>query len=86
MLTKDYLINQANYIKETYGEDTVATLFADDVLKYLAVPAWGIDSTTSFGTYSQPLIAEPIAKFSHMKVEDLKLVPKDEDDKGQWLK
>ena len=30
-----YLLNQAKYIQETYGEDTVACLFAKDVEDYL---------------------------------------------------
>lgn len=35
MSNRLYLLNQAKYIQETYGEDTVACLFAKDVEDYL---------------------------------------------------
>ena len=35
MSNRLYLLNQAKYIQKTYGEDTVACLFAKDVEDYL---------------------------------------------------
>lgn len=35
MSNRLYLLKQAKYIQDTYGEDTVATIFAKEVEEYL---------------------------------------------------